>query len=225
MTTKHHASLVLNLLLVGFSAILAVGCETLAGEPALKGRVEIPDGEGPAVVFLENVAGTVPQTETVITHLADGSFDPPVSIGFVGNDFVFRNEDDELHTTHLYMHLAYQEAVSGRPIENGATLYNIALPKKDMEVRRPIKEYYHFDDETGDIDVRCNPHPNERASVLIFDHPYATVTATDGSFEMPNAPPGSHEVWVWHNGVAKKWKDVDIKERGATQVTVDLGAS
>ena len=82
----------------------------------LKGKVDIASGGGPAVVYLKNVpGGIVPETDTVITHLPDGTFDPPVSVGFVGNDFVFRNEDDELHTTHLYMHLAYQEKISGRP--------------------------------------------------------------------------------------------------------------
>ncbi len=129
MTKNNHYPLVLCVLVVS-ALMFLTGCDTLAGEPSLQGRVDVPAGTGPAVVFLKGVPGGIaPQTDAVITHLADGTFDPPISIGFVGNDFVFRNEDDELHTTHLYMHLAYQEAVSGRPIENGATLYNIALPK------------------------------------------------------------------------------------------------
>ena len=224
MTKNNHYPLVLCVLVMS-ALMLATGCDTLAGEPLLQGRVDVPAGSGPAVVFLKGVPGGItPQTDAVITHLPDGTFDPPISIGFVGNDFVFRNEDDELHTTHLYMHLAYQEEVSGRPIENGATLYNIALPKKDMEVRRAIKPYHHFDDDTGAIDVRCNPHPGEAAAALVFDHPYVVLTDDKGAFEMENAPPGNHELWVWHEGVARKWKDVEIKERGATKVAVDLGA-
>jgi hypothetical protein len=202
---------------------LSTGCDTFAGEPSLEGKVEIPAGSGPAVVFLKGVSGgVVPDTDTVITHTASGEFEPAIAIGYVGNEFVLRNEDDELHTTHLYLHLAYQEKVSGRPIENGATLYNIAFPKKDMEVRRPIKSYHQLADETGGIDVRCNPHPDESAAALVFDHPYVVVTDDTGAFAMENAPPGNYELWVWHGGKARKWRDVEIKERGATDVAVDL---
>lgn len=224
MTSNLHYSLVHTMILVVLAIALGTGCDTLAGEPVLQGRVDIPAGTGPAVVFLRGVpGGNVPEVDTVITHLPDGSFDPPVSIGYVGNDFIFRNEDDELHTTHLYMHLAYQKEISGRPIENGATLYNIALPKRDMEVRRPIKDYHHFAEQTGSIDVRCNPHPDEAAAALIFDHPYVVVTDEDGHFEMPNPPAGPHELWVWHDGESTLWESVEVKERGPTRVVVDIG--
>jgi hypothetical protein len=212
------------LILVVCALMFSIGCDSLAGEPSLKGKVSIPAGSGPAVVYLKGVSGgVVPDTDTVITHTAGGAFEPAVAIGYVGNEFVLRNEDDELHTTHLYLHLAYQKEVSGRPIQNGATLYNIAFPTKDMEVRRPIKAYHQLDDETGGIDIRCNPHPDEGAAALVFDHPYVVVTDDTGAFAMDNAPPGNHELWVWHGGEARKWKDVEIKERGATDVAVDLG--
>ena len=116
-----------------------------AGE--LKGRVVAPKGSGPSVVFLRGITGAeVPKKDTVIRHAPGGKFEPAVVIGFVGNDFVLRNDDDKLHTTHLYLHLAYQEERSSRPLKNGATLYNIALPTKGMEVRRPIKAYYEYSD-------------------------------------------------------------------------------
>ena len=137
----------------------------------------------------------------MITHLAGGRFEPEVSIGFVGNDFLFRNEDDTLHTTHLYLQLAYQKEISGRPLVNGATVYNIALPKQGMEVRRPIRPYHGYRDDTGYIAVKCNPHPNEQAAVLVFDHPFAAVTGEDGEFLIPDLPAGRHEVWVWQDGM------------------------
>ena len=214
-TTKYAIVTIVSFLTLGVGV-------SFAGE--LKGRVETK-GKAPAVVFLKGVAGgTVPSTDTVITHTSGGKFEPAVTIGFVGNDFVFRNEDDQLHTTHLYLHLAYQKEVSGRPIENGATLYNIALPIQGMEVRRPIKSYHHFDDETGVIDVRCNPHPQESAATLIFDHPFAAVADASGAFSIPNVPAGNHEVWVWLDGEARKWKSVDVKASGSTNVVVEIGA-
>ncbi len=191
----------------------------------LKGRVALPSGAAPAIVFLQGVSGeTQPDLDTVITHLDGGAFEPAVSIGFVGNEFVFKNEDDRLHTTHLNLHLAYQAKVSGRPLKNGATLYNIALPLKGMEVHRPIKAYHEFTADTGYIAVRCNPHRREEAALLVFDHPYAAVSGADGSFSIPNVPAGTHDVWVWHAGEASKWRSVAVSGTGPTEITVEIAA-
>ena len=204
--------------------LLAAGVSTSLGAD-LTGRVVAPSGSGPAVVFLQGTTGgTLPEDDTVITHRPDGTFEPALAVGFVGNDFVFKNEDDQLHTTHLYLHLAYQEKVSARPIKNGATVYNVALPLQGMEVRRPIKSYHQFTDQTGFIDVRCNPHPEESANILVFDHPYAAVTAADGSFAIPDVPAGSHDLWVWHAGTASRWRSVDVSASGATRITVEVAA-
>ena len=156
-------------------------------------------------MWIDGVSGgPVPQQNTVITHRQGGSFEPELSVGFVGNAFVFRNEDDTLHTTHLYLHLAGHEEVSGRPLVNGATVYNIALPRTGMEVERPILAYHAYRDETGPIEVKCNLHPDERAHLLVFGHPYAAVTGERGEFAIKDVPAGRHDVWVWHGGTARK---------------------
>ncbi len=191
----------------------------------LTGRVVAPSGSGPAVVFLKGVlGGTAPTGDTVITHRPGGTFEPAVSIGFVGNSFVFKNEDNQMHTTHLMLHLAAQEARSGRPLKNGATVYNIAFPIPGMEVSRPITAYTGFRDDTGVIDVRCNPHPDEAASLLVFDHPYAAVSGADGTFTIRNVPAGSHDVWIWHDGETRMWRTVDVAASGATEIVVEVGA-
>ncbi len=179
--------------------------------------------ESPAVVYLVGVEGKVPTPRnTVITHVAGGAIVPAVSLGFVGGEFVFRNEDGEMHTTHLYMGLEYQKELSKRPLEEGATIYNIALPMPDMEVRRPIRDYHAFSAETGFMVARCNPHPEERAAVLIFDHPYAALTGADGRFLLADLPPGQQDLWVWQDGKARKWKSVD-GSRTRTDLVIDLG--
>ena len=158
--------------------------------------------------------------DLILDLLAGGAFEPAVSLGYVGGQLVLRNDDDQLHTMHLYLHLAYQKELSDRPIENGATLYNIAFPEKGMEVTRPIKRYHEFDENTGAIDIRCNPHPGESATVLIFDHPFAAIASPDGQFEIPDVPAGSHELWVWRDGEARLWQQVDVEASGPTRVAL-----
>ena len=192
-----------------------------AGE--LRGRVVTHGGDGPSVVWIEGLTGgKVPHVDTVLTHVKGGAFEPHVSIGFVGNDYVLRNEDDTMHNIHLHLLLGYQKAISDRPLELGATLYNIGLPKGSPEVRRPIKPYHRYRDDTGFIEVFCDRHPAEKAYVLVFDHPYAAVTAADGTFAIHDVPPGNHLVRVWHDGVVKDWQRIDVTSDGPTEATVDL---
>lgn len=200
----------------------AFGCAvTHAGE--IEGRVAGATADNPAVVWIEDVpAGETPAQDTLITH-QDGRLKPKVSIGFVGREFVFRNEDDVLHNTHLYMQLAYQHKVSQRPLRYGSTLYNVALPKAGMEVRKPITSYHRYRDDTGFIEVVCNPHPDERAYVLIFDHRYASITGADGSFSIGGLPAGKHVVRIWHNGVVRRWKAVEINETGTAKILIEKG--
>lgn len=198
-----------------WAVLLCVGS---AGAGELRGRVA--GDEGQAVVWVEGAPGQVPRRDVVISHVS-GRFEPYVSVGFVGNDFVLRNEDGTLHNTHLYMRLAYQKAVSQRPLHYGATLFNVALPKAGMEVRRPIKPYYRYREETGFIEVVCNPHPGEQAYVLIFDHPYAAVTGKDGAFSIPDVPAGRHEVRVWRNGVVRAWGTAEVRDGAPTEVVVE----
>ena len=59
---------------------------------------------------------------------------PHVNIGFVGGVYIFRNDDEILHTVQSKLGLAYQKRVSRRPLEDGATIYNLALPKKGLQI-------------------------------------------------------------------------------------------
>jgi hypothetical protein len=200
------------------SVALGIG-SAAAGE--LQGRITGAGEIGQSVVWIEGlVGGDVPKQDTVITH-HDDQFEPSLSIGFVGNNFILRNDDNRLHNTHLYMRLNYQAAVSGRPLHYGATLYNVALPGAGVQVTRPIKPYHRYRDDTGFIEVVCNPHPEERAFLLVFDHPYATLTADDGTFSIADVPPGKHDVRVWHGGTVTNGQVVEVGD-GTTDIVIEL---
>lgn len=215
-TNMARPAVILALAMLGW---VASGAPALAGE--LRGRVVGADAASPAVVWIEGLpASPVPDRDTVITH-SSGDFVPRVSIGFVGDFFVLRNEDDTLHNTHFYLRLAYQKEVSQRPLQYGRTLFNVALPKAGSEVRKRIEPHFRYTDATGFIEVACNPHPKENAYVLVFDHPYAAVTAADGTFSIDGIPAGEREVRFWKAGAVEKWKVVKIEDGAPLQVEID----
>jgi hypothetical protein len=57
---------------------------------------------------------------------------------------------------------------------------------------------------------------------VVVDHPYATVTAADGTFEIKNLPAGEHEFIVWQEaaGYIERSLIVKVTDKGTTEVPV-----
>ncbi len=58
--------------------------------------------------------------------------------------------------------------------------------------------------------VICNIHTWMRGWVHVVDHPYFTLTKEDGSFTLPNVPPGTYEVEVVHHLLGTKRQSVTV---------------
>ena len=58
----------------------------------------------------------------------------------------------------------------------------------------------------------------------MFDHPYATVTAQDGTFSISGIPPGKHAVQLWQERAVRKWSTVEIKDGAPTEVVIGAAA-
>ena len=72
----------------------------------------------------------------------------------------------------------------------------------------------------GIVKVYCNIHSHMSATILVMDHPYFTIPALDGGFELANVPPGQYTLVGWHERVGERRAGVRV-ERGKT-ATVDL---
>lgn len=174
------------------------------------------------VVWLEGIMkGKANYEEPVVIAISDCRVEPHVSTGIVGGEFLFRNDDDILHTIQLKLGLAYQKQVSGRPLKDGATIYNLALPKKGQEIRKPIKKWHRYAEDKGFIQIRSNTHNWIRGFIYIFDHPYAAVTDEKGSFAIAGIPPGDYLLRAWHEGLGRI-KEREVKVRSGETLNVEL---
>lgn len=145
---------------------------------------------------------------------------PHVDIGFTGGEYVFKNDDDILHTIQSKLELAYQKKVSARPLKNGATIYNIALPKKGLEVRKPVKNWHRYTDETGLVQVRSNTHESIQGYRFIFNHPYAAVTDDKGSFEIDGLLPGEYTLKAWHEGFGIQEQKINVESGKSVEIEI-----
>lgn len=70
---------------------------------------------------------------------------------------------------------------------------------------------------TGDGSSRA------RGWIAVFDHPYFTVTTTDGAFRIDSLPPGRYHVRAWHErGTEAVEREVEVRAGGETAVELKL---
>lgn len=91
-----------------------------------------------------------------------------------------KNSDPVLHNVHP------TPAVAGNKESNRAQLPN-----------GPDQEYA-FDNPEVLLRYKCDVHPWMFAYVGVVDHPYFAVSAKDGTFKIPNVPPGTYTIEAFH---------------------------
>ncbi len=158
------------------------------------------------LVIVENVqkGKAAPKQDTVIDNLKC-YFEPLVSIAYKGSNYVLKNSDPILHNTSLALMLG----------DKRRTVYNLALPKKDQVITKPVRV-------TGLHDVKCDAHSWMRAYVYVSEHPYVAITDAQGNFEIKDLPPGKYTVRFWHEGLKEVKKDVEVSAGKVSELNVTM---
>lgn len=74
----------------------------------------------------------------------------------------------------------------------------------------------------GIVKVYCHIHSQMSATIVVFDHPYFTTPAPDGSFTLPAVPPGDYTLVGWHERVGEETSRVTVSAGRATTADVSL---
>ncbi len=60
------------------------------------------------------------------------------------------------------------------------------------------------------IPVKCNIHGWMHAYIGVVDHPYFAVSKDDGTFTIPNLPPGTYTLTVWTEKLGTQEQQITI---------------
>ena len=123
----------------------------------------------------------------------DGDLSPPITINLQSRGCQFQ---PRIQATQLgnYLMLNSGDKVTHNPHgwwNNTKTVFNITLLNPTQKFRRKLRW-------AGTYRVECDTHTWMKAYILVFEHPFYTVTGAEGSFQLENVPAGTHTVRVWH---------------------------
>ena len=184
----------LTALVVAVAALVAAACSSEPAGSTLSpknspseaeashtviGRAPPAIGNFPSVIILEPQAPTdfpVP-TEPQVLDQYGRAFFPTVLLVREGQPVEFRNSEPEPHNVHV------------ADTSTGSTLINVGMPFVGGS-------FDHTFERAGAYAVSCDIHPGMTAVILVTSTPYAVVASKDGSFSLPDVPPGPYDLTV-----------------------------
>jgi hypothetical protein len=144
-----------------------------------------------AVVTLEGVTeGKAFSRAVQLIDQHDCAFLPHVQLALKGQEFVILNSDPVHHNIHGFL--------------KERTIFNLAQPL--MGKRIPVVL-----NRTGIIEVKCDLHPWMQAWIYVVEHPYYSVTGTEGEYLIDQIPPGTYRLKVWQEMMGVMEREVTIK--------------
>ena len=123
----------------------------------------------------------------------------------VGQPLQIINSDNTLHNVHG-LAKANREFNTGQPIQGMKTTHTFST----REVMVPFK---------------CDVHAWMNAWIGVLDHPYYSVTSSDGAFSLKGLPPGTYTIEAWHETFGAQTQMVTIGAKETKDVAFMFKAS
>lgn len=165
------------------------------------------------VTASEVVTDSKGDLENVVVFIADGlgdqTFDPPKEPAVI-------SQKGCLYQPRV---LAVQANQRIEVLNDDPTSHNIhPTPANNREWNKAelpgARVEESFAREEIAIPVKCNIHPWMRGYIAVLKNPYFAVTSQNGSFDLPNLPPGTYTIKAWHEKLGTSTQTITI---GANQ--------
>lgn len=72
------------------------------------------------------------------------------------------------------------------------------------------------------IKAACDAHGWMNGWIVATDSPFVAVTDDKGNFAIKDIPPGTYKVEIWHETLGKQVKEVSIKAKADSKLTLEL---
>lgn len=206
--------------LLAAALLLALIPAALPAQAVVRGRVALPAAREETVV--DRRYEVVTRGDLVATN-------PPLAVVYLEGDFPPPADAPvaSLPQKDLRFLAALLPVRTGTRVEfpnlddTYHNIFSYSAPKRfDLGRYRRDEQPVPFQlfDRPGLVTLRCDIHEHMRALVLVLDTPHFVVTAPDGSFTLPNLPPGRHVLKAWINSQETRALTVELTADSALAV-------
>jgi hypothetical protein len=143
----------------------------------------------------------VPQ-ESVLLDQSGCRYIPHVFGVQVEQELIIRNSDGILHNIH--------------PMPTTNRPFNLGQPVA-MDTSRKFSQVELF------IPIECDVHDWMLGYVSVLNHPYFATTGDDGSFKLPNLPPGDYVIEAWHEKLGTQTMNVTVGASESVSIEFTFG--
>jgi plastocyanin len=77
-------------------------------------------------------------------------------------------------------------------------------------------------DRPGVVRVFCDIHSHMNAFILVFSHPFFSLTDNDGRYRIDNVPPGTYNLVAWDEGLSSEPRPVTVPDGGVAELDFTL---
>ncbi len=157
-------------------------------------KTGVPDSTAPA------------STPAVIMDQKGCRYVPHVIALQQGGSVAFKNSDPTMHNIHTM------------PTQVG----NDSVDLSETPMGQPQTE--RFKSAETMLPVRCNNHPWMSAFLNIAPNPYFAVTGADGSFTLPNLPPGTYTLAAIHEKLGEQDVQITVAPKATAKASFTFSA-
>lgn len=169
-------------------------CMAVRGGPLYTEHIVLGEGNTLANVFIQvknPPEGKYPApTEAAVLDQKGCNYQPHVQVVRVGQPLKILNPDGTMHNVHA--------------MAKSNPAFNLSMPKFRTETVVTFKK------PEGMFAVKCDVHPWMGAWIAVMDHPFFTVTKTDGAFTIDNLPDGTYTIEAWHERLGTQTAQITV---------------
>lgn len=192
--------------MLAIAGLAAMAATAHADAGRVSGKVTVTESDGKAASSVDAIVYVVGWKEApaangpapkVAQH--ERKFVPDLIAITAGETVVFPNEDSILHNVFS---------------QSPARKFDLGMFKKGDSKEKPFPD-------PGVVDVYCNIHPEMAATILVLPNNAHVRTASDGSFSIPNVPPGDWQVFAYTRRAVKP-VSAKISVKAGADTAIDL---
>jgi plastocyanin len=182
----------------------AARAETGAG--AIEGTVDVLKGGGKrsnrsgVYVYLEGARAEASEAETVTIQQKNMKFRPDVLMVPVGTTVEFPNGDK-------FAHNVFSDTRGAR---------------FDLGEYKSGSSKSHTFARAVEVKIYCNVHSTMSARLNVVDSGYIAKVRSNGSFEIPNVPPGDYTIVAWMPNADETREEITVRSGKASRVYLEV---